>query len=189
MYRGARLQLLCLAILEREDVPSNATHPTAPNHDSLNYQVRILVQGVTASTFHAVLASSVPCTVTSVGGCPTANEVYDSNFNVATFHSAACPDQLRLVTHILADGVSMFLHHHRQFQRAPCFTCYSPYHSSSKCSSTRGNILHDHHRVFTGVHRTSKPISSSDFSHLDVTERLDHVTLLATTLETSKNRL
>ena len=75
MYQSARLQLLCLAILERKDVPSNATHPTAPNHDSLNYQVRILVQGVTESTVHAVLASSVPCTVTSVArGCPTANE-------------------------------------------------------------------------------------------------------------------
>ena len=92
LYRGARLQLLCPAILEREDVPADATHPTAPNHDYLNYQVRILVQGVTESTVHAVLASSVPCTVTSVArGCPTANEVYDSNFYVATFDSAACP--------------------------------------------------------------------------------------------------
>ena len=85
---------------------------------TLNYQVRVLVQRVTASTVNAVLASSGSCTVTSVArGCSTANEVYDSNFYVATFESAACSKQLRLVTHILVDGVSVFLHRHRQFQR------------------------------------------------------------------------
>ena len=83
----------------------------------------------------------------------------------------------------------MFLHHHRQFQRVPCFTCYLLYHSSSKCSSTRGNILHDHHRMFAGVLGTSEPVSSLEFSHLDATERLDHVMLLAASLEASTNKL
>ena len=54
--------------------------------------------------------------------------------------------------------------------------------------ATRGSILHDHHRVFAGVHRSLKLVSSLEFSHLDVTEYLIHMTLLAASLEASTDK-
>ena len=55
--------------------------------------------------------------------------------------------------------------------------------------ATCGSILHDHHRVFAGVHRSLKLVSSLEFSHLDVTEHLIHMTLLAASLEASTDKL
>ena len=106
------------------------------------------------------------------------------NFYVATFNSAACSDQLRLVTHILAGGVSTI--DNSSEYRASRAT--RPITRAQKCSSTRGNILHDHHRMFSAL-GTSKPVSSLEFSHFDVTERLIHVLLLAASLEASTNKL
>ena len=72
-------------------------------------------------------------------GLSSATDAYDSNYFVVSFDTATCPDQLKLVTHVSAICASFFVHHHREFQRVPCFTCYSPLFKrkvrvSSRCS-------------------------------------------------------
>uniref|UniRef100_M4BVA0 Uncharacterized protein n=1 Tax=Hyaloperonospora arabidopsidis (strain Emoy2) TaxID=559515 RepID=M4BVA0_HYAAE len=142
LFRGKRLQLLCAATMERDDITSPSLPATSAGRHQLQYQVRVLVNGVAARTIQAILASSVSCAVRSVSrGCSHGSEVYDSNFFVATFDTESCPEQLKLVTHIATSGT----------ERVPCFTCYSPYHSSAKCSGRNGDFQVQHHREFTGM--------------------------------------
>ncbi|CAI5717700.1 unnamed protein product [Peronospora effusa] len=135
-FRGTRLQLLCPATMERDDITTSLTSSTTSSRTILQYQVRILVHGVAASTVQAILSSSVSCSVTSVvRGFLNGTEAYDSNFFVATFNTVSCPEEIKLVTHIKTPNTTLFIHHHRHFQRVPCFSCYSPYHSSAKCAA------------------------------------------------------
>uniref|UniRef100_A0AAV1U7U0 Uncharacterized protein n=1 Tax=Peronospora matthiolae TaxID=2874970 RepID=A0AAV1U7U0_9STRA len=96
-FRGKRLQLLCPATMEHEDITAPSLLATSSGRNQLQYQVRSLVNGVAASTVQPILASSVACTVTSVSrGCPLGSEAYDSHFFVATFDMVSCPEQLKL---------------------------------------------------------------------------------------------
>ena len=147
----AKPQLFCPAIIEREDLPSDPTADRPHSRGLLQYQLRVLANGVSAGTVQACLSSSVTCTVTSVTrGLPSATDAYDSNYFVVSFDTATCPDQLKPVTHVFPIVASFFIHHHREFQRVPCFTCYFSFHSSAKCASRLGARLLDHHREYTG---------------------------------------
>ena len=115
-------------------------------------------------------------------GCSHGAEVYDSNFVVATFDAVACPEQLNLVTHIATSNTEIFLHHFRHFLRAPCFTCYSPYHSSSKCGGKKGAFHVQHHLEFTGVPIAPPHVGEVTFNHLDVADRFQNVSGLAEAL-------
>uniref|UniRef100_A0AAV1TRX4 Uncharacterized protein n=1 Tax=Peronospora matthiolae TaxID=2874970 RepID=A0AAV1TRX4_9STRA len=190
LFRGKRLKLLCPATMEREDITAPSLLATSSGRHQLQYQVRILVNGVAASTVQAILASSVACTVTSVSrGCPLGSEAYDSNFFVATFDMVSCPEQLKLVTHIATSETEIFLHHFRHFQRVPCFSCYSPYHSSAKCGGRKGAFQIQHHREFTGIPIAPPHVSGLTFNHLDVAGRLQHVSGLADTLVATTAKL
>uniref|UniRef100_A0AAV1U3S8 Uncharacterized protein n=1 Tax=Peronospora matthiolae TaxID=2874970 RepID=A0AAV1U3S8_9STRA len=176
--------------MEREDITAPSLLATSSGRHQLQYQVRILVNGVAASTVQAILASSVACTVTSVSrGCPLGSEAYDSNFFVATFDMVSCPEQLKLVTHIATSETEIFLHHFRHFQRVPCFSCYSPYHSSAKCGGRKGAFQIQHHREFTGIPIAPPHVSGLTFNHLDVAGRLQHVSGLADTLVATTAKL
>ena len=61
----------------------------------------------------------------------------DSNFFVATFNTTSCLDEIRLMTHITTPDTTLFVRHHRHFQRIPCFSCNSPHHSSANCAARR----------------------------------------------------
>ena len=81
--------------------------------------------------------------------------VYDSNFFVATFDTESCPEQLKLVTHIVTSDTDIFLHYFRHLQRVPCFTCYSPYHSSARCGGRNKYIIMASSPVFSLLLLTS----------------------------------
>ena len=49
LFRGKRLQLLCPATMEREDITAPSLLATSSGRHQLQYQVRILVNGVAAS--------------------------------------------------------------------------------------------------------------------------------------------
>ena len=58
-FRDTRLQLVCPATMERDDIATSLTSSTTSICNILQYQVRILVHGVVASTVQAILSSSV----------------------------------------------------------------------------------------------------------------------------------
>uniref|UniRef100_M4BSP5 Uncharacterized protein n=1 Tax=Hyaloperonospora arabidopsidis (strain Emoy2) TaxID=559515 RepID=M4BSP5_HYAAE len=112
----------------------------------------------------------------------SAKLAYDSNYFVVSFDTATCPDQLKLVTHVSAIGASFFIHHHQEFQRVPCFTCYSPFHSSAKCVSRPGARLLDHHKKYTRQSHASNLSPGLTLAPLDVAGRLKHVSNLTSRL-------
>ena len=59
LFRGTRLQLLCPATMERDDIATSSTSSTTPTRLSLQYQLRILIHGVAASTIQAIVSCSV----------------------------------------------------------------------------------------------------------------------------------
>ncbi|CAI5703591.1 unnamed protein product [Peronospora effusa] len=64
-FRGNRLQLLCPATKERDDIATSLTPSITLIRNIMQYQVRLLVQGVAASTVQAILSSSVSSSMTS----------------------------------------------------------------------------------------------------------------------------
>ena len=136
-----------------------------------------------ASRIQDILASSVSCAVTYITrGCFHDSEAYETNFFVATFDTVSCPEQLKLVKHIATSDTEIFLHHFRQFQRVPCFSCYSPYHLSAKCGGRKGTFQSQHHREFTGVPVAPPHVSGLTSNHLDVVGRLQNISGLVDTL-------
>ena len=59
LYRGTRLQLLCPANMERDNIATSSTSSTTPTCHILQYQVRTLIHEVAASTVQAILSASV----------------------------------------------------------------------------------------------------------------------------------
>ena len=156
LFWGKRLQLLCPATMKRDDITAPYLPATSAGRHQLQYQVRVLVNGVAARTIQAILASSVSCAVRSVSrGCSHGSKVYDSNFFVVTLDTVSCPEQLKLVTHIVTSDTDIFLHYFRHLQRVPCFTCYSPYHSSARCGGRNKYIIMASSPVFSLLLLTS----------------------------------
>ena len=58
-FRGKRLQMLCPATMERDNITGSLLPATLRGRHQLLYQVRVLVNGVAASMFKAILESSV----------------------------------------------------------------------------------------------------------------------------------
>uniref|UniRef100_M4BCQ7 Uncharacterized protein n=1 Tax=Hyaloperonospora arabidopsidis (strain Emoy2) TaxID=559515 RepID=M4BCQ7_HYAAE len=85
-FRGKRLQLFLSGFYgARRHYCSIATSYVSRS-TQLQYQARVLVNGVAESTVQDILASSVSCAVTSVSrGCSHGSEVYDSNFFCGDF--------------------------------------------------------------------------------------------------------
>ena len=81
LFRGKRLQLLCPATIERDDITASSLPATSTGRHQLHYQLRVLLNEVEARTVQSILASSVSCAVTLVSrGCSHGAEAYDSNF-------------------------------------------------------------------------------------------------------------
>ena len=81
MYRRKRLQLLCPATMERDDITAPSLPTTSSDIHLLHYQVMVLVNGVAASSVQSILAYSVSCAVTCVTCvCYHFSEAYNSNF-------------------------------------------------------------------------------------------------------------
>ena len=66
LFHGTRLQLLCPETMERDDIATSSASSTTPTRNTLQYQVRILVHGVAASTVQTNLSAGVSFSVTSV---------------------------------------------------------------------------------------------------------------------------
>ena len=75
------------------------------------------------------------------------------------------------------------------FLTLPCFTCYSPYHSTSNCGGRNGAFHVQHHREFTGMPIAPPHVSGSTYNHLDVAGRMQHVSELAESLVATTARL
>uniref|UniRef100_K3WLV2 Uncharacterized protein n=1 Tax=Globisporangium ultimum (strain ATCC 200006 / CBS 805.95 / DAOM BR144) TaxID=431595 RepID=K3WLV2_GLOUD len=99
-----------------------------------------------------------------------ATEAYDSNYYLVVFEMESCPAQLKGVTHIQAGTHSIFLHHVQQHSRIPCFTCFDPSHSSSKCTTEGGKPLIKHHRGFATRLLQPKSVTQLALQHVSVTE-------------------
>ena len=108
---------------------------------------------------------------------------------MATFDTVSCPEQLNLVTLIATLTTKIFLHHFRHFKRVPCFSCYSPSHSSAKCGGRKRTFQAQHHRKFTGVSTAPPNGSGLTFKQLDVVGRFQHVSGLANTLVATTAKL
>ena len=189
-YRGSRLRLQCPTILEREDSPLHVSDNYAFGGDPLRYQVRVLATGVSAGAIEALLSASVDCSIVSVARAPLASaELYDSNFFLVTFDTPECPQPLRQVTHISAPGLSLFLHHFRQYQRVPCFGCYSPFHTISRCTGQDVTVQSVHHRNFSKPSHSLSLVPELTLTHLDVEGRLAHIQSLSSSLNTTKEKL
>ena len=156
LFWGKRLQLLCPATMKRDDITAPYLPATSAGRHQVQYQVRVLVNGVEASTVQAILAYRVPCAVTFVSrGCSYGLDVYGYNFFVATFDTVSYPEQLKLVTNIATSGTEIFLHHFgnaflfnlviaislecqvRRAQRRLSSTESSRVHRYAHCSSSR----------------------------------------------------
>ena len=61
LFRGTCFQLLCPATMERDDIADSSTPSTTPTRHILQYQVRILVHVVAASTVQTILSVSHMC--------------------------------------------------------------------------------------------------------------------------------
>ena len=61
LFRETRLQLFCPANMERDDIADSSTPSTTPTRHILQYQVRILVHVVAASTVQTILSVSHMC--------------------------------------------------------------------------------------------------------------------------------
>ena len=92
-----------------------------------------------------------------------------------TINTVSCPDETKLVIHITTLDTTLFVHHHRHYQRVSCFSCFSPYHSSAKCAAHRVGFLFEYHREFCGTHQVAKTFSVLTFKHLNVAGHLQHV--------------
>ena len=59
LFRVTSLQLLNPATIKIDDIATSSTSSTTPNRNTLQYQVRVLVHGVAASTVQANLSAGV----------------------------------------------------------------------------------------------------------------------------------
>ncbi|TDH72030.1 hypothetical protein CCR75_004872 [Bremia lactucae] len=118
----------------------------------------------TASTVQAILDPNVSCTVTLVSrGCSHGSDAYDSNFCVATFDTVACPEQLKLITHMSTTGMELFLNHYRHFQRVPLIYLSHLADMTRLCSVGGGSATSDLDRWYVSdIH--SDWIRDVDFS-------------------------
>ena len=71
----------------------------------------------------------------------------------------------------------------------PYLTCYSPYHSSSKCGGRKETFQVQYHREFTGVPICLSHVSGLTFNHLDVAGSLQYISVLAGTLVETTEKL
>ena len=82
LFRGKCFQLLCPDTMKREDITTPSIPETSAGRNFMYYQVRVLVNGVAASTVQAIFASSVSCAVKSVYlRCYHGSDAYDSIFS------------------------------------------------------------------------------------------------------------
>uniref|UniRef100_M4C2E3 Uncharacterized protein n=1 Tax=Hyaloperonospora arabidopsidis (strain Emoy2) TaxID=559515 RepID=M4C2E3_HYAAE len=185
----AKPQLFCPAIIEREDLPSDPTADRPHSRGLLQYQLRVLANGVSAGTVQACLSSSVTCTVTSVTrGLPSATDAYDSNYFVVSFDTATCPatkasdariSDSCVVLHTPSSGVpaSSMLH------LLLFFSFERKVRLSSRCSPPRPP-----QRVH-GVFPRIQPFAWIHFAHLDVAGCLKHVSNFTDRLTASTTKL
>ena len=66
LFRVTSLQLLNPATIKIDDIATSSASSTTPTRNTLQYQVRILVHGVAASTVQTNLSAGVSFSVTSV---------------------------------------------------------------------------------------------------------------------------
>ena len=71
----------------------------------------------------------------------------------------------------------------------PYLTCYSPYHSSSKCGGRKGAFHVQHHCGYTCVPIAPPYVNGITFIHLDAAGRMEHVSGLVESLVATTVRL
>lgn len=181
--RNEKLLLLSTAKLEEEDDRSDIDNVT-PNHATvLQYQVRVVAPGLGIDIIEQLIALSTEREVISIAREPRAREeTYDSNFWVVVFNSEECPPQIKDVTHISAKEASIFIHHHQRYSRIPCFQCYDPTHSKSKCTRNGNDRQMQHHREFEAEIKQAKKLSALELQHMAPADRAKHIGNLSSSL-------
>ncbi|KAF1328858.1 hypothetical protein FI667_g6338, partial [Globisporangium splendens] len=87
------------------------------------------------------------------------------------FNSEECPPQLKDATHISAKGFSIFVHHHQQYSRIPCFQCFDPSHPKSKCTRAPEDRQMQFHRDFEPEIKQAKEMSKFELQHMSLEVR------------------
>jgi len=175
-FRGTNLKLLSTSKLEEEDMQMDVDNKVPHDGELLRYQVRVLTHGIPVSEVKQVIGMSTDCKVMSfTRQTVRRSDAYDSNYFLVVFDSDTCPTQLKGVTHIEAGNHSLYLHHFQQHSRIPCFNCYSPDHSRTKCPRAAGEIQQARHRTFALKVHPSKKVTNLTFKHMETAERLGYV--------------
>ncbi|KAF1336358.1 hypothetical protein FI667_g278, partial [Globisporangium splendens] len=157
-FRNEKLVLLSTAKLEEEDDRCDIDNVIPHQADALQYQ-------------------SCPLRA------PRARDgAYDSNFWVVIFNSEECPPQLKDVTHISAEGFSIFVHHHQRYSRIPCFQCFDPSHPKSKCTRAPGDRQMQFHRDFEPEIKQTKEMSKFELQHMSLEVRQKYIGNLSNSL-------
>lgn len=107
--------------------------------------------------------------------CRREKGAYDSNFFIAVFKTATCPEALVNVTHITSGANSLFIHHHRFQPRIPCFSCYSPVHTSTRCPRKDGGKAFKYHRDFTATLASPVSVPHKVMTHMSLSDRRTHI--------------
>ncbi|KAF1322649.1 hypothetical protein FI667_g11031, partial [Globisporangium splendens] len=175
-FRGTYLKLLSASKLEEEDMQMEVDNVAPHDGEQLRYQVRVLTHCMPVTEVKQVLGTSTECKVMSVTRHSVGrSDAYNSNYFLVVFDSDTCPPQLKGVTHIEAGNHSLYLHHFQQHSRIPCFNCYNPEHSRTKCPRASGEIESAHHRTFGSKVHPSKKVTNLTLKHMETVDRLEFV--------------
>ncbi|KAF1326887.1 reverse transcriptase, partial [Globisporangium splendens] len=181
--RNEKLVLLSTAKLEEEDDRCDIDNVIPHQADALQYQVRVVAPGLGNDIVGQLIALSTECEVVSIARAPRARDgAYDSNFWVVIFNSEECPPQLKDVTHISAEGFSIFVHHHQRYSRIPCFQCFDPSHPKSKCTRAPGDCQMQFHRDFEPEIKQAKEMSKFELQHMSLEVRQKYIGNLSNSL-------
>ncbi|KAF1326560.1 hypothetical protein FI667_g8403, partial [Globisporangium splendens] len=182
-FRNEKLALLSTAKLEEEDDRCDIDNVIPHQADALQYQVRVVAPGLGNDVVGQLIALSTECEVVSIARAPRARDgAYDSNFWVVIFNSEECPPQLKDVTHISAQGFSIFVHHHQRYSRIPCFQCFDPSHPKSKCTRAPGDRQMQFHRDFEPEIKQAKEMSKFELQHMSLEVRQKYIGNLSNSL-------
>ncbi|KAF1329275.1 Rxlr effector protein, partial [Globisporangium splendens] len=182
-FATKKLVLLSTAKLEEEDDRCDIDNVIPRQTDALQYQVRVVAPGLGNDIVGQLIALSTECEVVSIARAPRARDgAYDSNFWVVIFNSEECPPQLKDVTHISAQGFSIFVHHHQRYSRIPCFQCFDPSHPKSKCTRAPGDRQMQFRRDFEPEIKQAKEMSKFELQHMSLEVRQKYIGNLSNSL-------
>ncbi|KAL7687514.1 hypothetical protein Plhal304r1_c022g0077261 [Plasmopara halstedii] len=111
-FKHADLKLIDPDRLAEDDPPTDETSTEKREKHALNYQIRVLIDDLTAFKVMQIIGTGTDCGIATIARQTLANsKAYDLNYFLMIFKSENCPPQLKNVIHISAGKSSIFIHH------------------------------------------------------------------------------